>query len=268
MLGELYKPKGKALETAKAVLECENVYAVNVAWGCTVGCKYPCYNWFRTKGKMTFPEKPPVELVKKQLEDGLEPEGVFISFGCEPLLKENMMHTLTLTALLRRHNIKVAILSKKNILFDCFYQFYQPGFAGVLASFVTDQSVKHGMTIVSLSHIFDFQYEAGALSSVQRVEKLQKASNLGCYTWGSIEPYPCPEIFKQDIKELLERLSFVNFMIFGRWNYDDRADTPEAKQFYVDAAAEFVDFCKAHGIRYHVKSDVFGGDYYGGKEKG
>jgi len=240
MLGELYQPKGRALETAKAVLECENVYSVNVAWGCTVGCKYPCYNWFRTKGKMTFPKEPVIDIVLKQLEKGLEPypEGVFLSFGCEPLLKENIVNTRAVIRLLRGYSIRVAVLSKMGVLN------------------IDDFEIRHGATIVSLSDDFAEKYEPGAIHPQVRLMELICASESGNYTWSSIEPYPCPAIFKQDLKPFLEQLNFVDFMIFGKWNYDDRANTPEAKQFYVETAEEFVDFCKDHGIRYHVKSDI------------
>ncbi len=39
MLGELYRPMGKALEHARVVLETEEPYAVNVALGCSVGAR-------------------------------------------------------------------------------------------------------------------------------------------------------------------------------------------------------------------------------------
>ena len=239
MLGELYQPKGLARETARAVLEVDDPWSVNVAWGCR-NCTY-CYNRRRTGGNITYPKEPPVELVRKQLAGGLKPEGVFLSFGCEPLLDDvNFANTWNIVNLLREHDIPVAVLSKMDTLLIAY------------------EKVRHGMTIVSLSHIFDFQYEPGALSSVQRVEKLQNASARGCFTWVSVEPYPCPSIFKQDLKELLERLAFVDFMIFGKLNHDKRANTPEAKEFYKQAAVEFADFCKGHGIRYHVKSDTLG----------
>ncbi len=247
MLGELYKPKGKALETARAVLECENVYSVNVAWGCRLGCKYPCYNWFRTKGKMTFPKEPVVDLVRKQLEKGLEPkpEGIFISFGTEPLLTENVGSTIAVVNLLRDYGIRVAVLSK----------------IGTVD--IDDFEIRHGATIVSFANAFSRTYEPKALDPLIRRQELICASEMGNYTWGSIEPYPCPAIFKQYLKPFLEQLNFVDFMIFGKWNYDDRANTPEAKQFYVEAAETFIDFCKAHGIRYHVKSDIFRGEEKG-----
>lgn len=240
MLGELYKPKGLALETARAVLEVDEPYAVNVAWGCRLGCKYPCYNWFRTKGKMTFPKEPPVDLVERQLEKGIKPEGVFISFGTEPLLTENIANTIAVVNLLRDYSIRVAVLSKMGTLN------------------IDDFEIRHGATIVSFSNAFSRTYEPNALDTLIRRQELICASEGGSYTWGSIEPYPCPVIFKQDIKPFLEELNFVDFLIFGPLNYDKRANTPEAKEFYKQAAAEFVDFCKAQGIRYHVKIDISG----------
>lgn len=242
MLGELYQPKGLALETARAVLEVDDPWAVNVAWGCRLGCKYPCYNWFRTKGKMTFPKKPVVDLVRKQLEKGLEPkpEGVFVSFGTEPLLAENVGTTIAVVNLLRGYGIRVAVLSK----------------IGTVD--IDDFEIRHGTTIVSFANAFSRAYEPSALDPIIRRQELICASEMGNYTWVSIEPYPGPAIFKQDIKPFLEQLDFVDFLIFGKWNYNPKCNTPEAKEFYKEAAVEFVDFCKDHRIRYHVKSDTGG----------
>ena len=243
MLGELYQPKGLARETAQAVLECKYPYAVNVAWGCRLGCKYPCYNWFWTKGEMTFPKEPVVDIVRKQLEKGLEPkpEGVFISFGTEPLLTENIKSTIAVVNLLRDYGIRVAVLSKMGTL-D-----------------IDDFEIRHGATIVSFDNAFSRVYEPNALNPLIRRQELICAFEMGNYTWVSIEPYPCPAIFKQGIKPFLDLLDFVDFLIFGKWNYDKRANAPEAKEFYKQAAVDFVDFCKGHGIRYHVKSDTGGG---------
>ena len=239
MLGELYQPKGLALETARAVLEVDEPWAVNVAWGCKNVCRY-CYIQYIKKGDMRFPKEKPFGLVLKQLEKGLRPEGVFISFNTDPLLWENYANTWSLISLLRAYDIRVAVLSKEGVL---------P---------LTDWEIRHGVTLVSLSSGFAEVYEPNAESPLKRLDGLKLASEDGGFTWVSIEPYPPPAIFEQDLKELLEQLDFVNFMIFGKLNYDKRANTPEAKEFYKQAAVEFVDFCKGHGIRYHVKSDTGG----------
>jgi len=240
MLGELYQPKGKALETAQAVLEVDEPWAVNVAWGCKNVCDY-CYIQYIKKGDMRFPKEKTIGLVLKQLDKGLRPKGVFISFNTDPLLPENYAHTWSLISLLRAYDIRVAVLSKEGVL---------P---------LPDWEIRHGVTLVSLSNDFAKVYEPKAANPMKRLDGLKLASEDGGFTWASIEPYPSPVIFKQDLKTFLEHLSFVDFMIFGKLNYDKRANTPEAKEFYKEAAVEFVDFCKEYGIRYHVKSDTLGG---------
>lgn len=239
MLGELYKPVGKALETAQAVLEEENVYAVNVAWGCERGCTY-CYNRFRTGGHITFPKKPPTELISRQLRLGIKPDGVFLSFGTDPLdrINHNWSNTWSMVRLLRSYGInKVATLSKQGLL-------------GL-------RNIRNGVTIVSLSEKFREKFEPKSPPIEYRIAVLEAAHEEGEYTWVSIEPFPCPEIFQESLIKIIERLSFVDFMIFGKWNYDKRANTAEAKEFYRKMAELFVDFCKHYGIRHHVKSDVF-----------
>lgn len=236
MLGELYKPRGKALETARAVLEGDEVYAVNVAWGCN-NCSY-CYNRRLTKGKITYPKIPPVNLVRKQLERGIEPEGVFMCFGCDPYLSENAARTRDVIKLLLEYHIEVATLSKMDIL----------GFRS--------NRIRHGMTVVSLSEEFSRREEKGAIPPSDRIKKLRDAYNQGLFTWGSLEPFPCPAKYKQEIRPLLERLSFVNFLILGKWNYEPLCLTPEAHKFYLELADEFIDFCRDHAIRYHVKKEI------------
>ena len=239
MLGGLYIPKGKAFETAKAVLEVDNIAALNVAWGCSNKCTY-CYNRRLTHDlKMSFPKKPVVELVQEQLNNGLNPEGVFISFGTDPYLDVNWRATSEVTNLLRRNDIKVAVLSK---LGPRSYNF--------------GPSVRHGISVVSLSERFWSEYEPNTYIPKDRVRILRALKKWGYYVWVSIEPYPCPAIFKQDFQELLESVSFVDFAVFGRWNYDKRANTNEARAFYLEKAIEFQNFCASRGIRYHVKSDV------------
>jgi hypothetical protein len=79
-------------------------------------------------------------------------------------------------------------------------------------------------------------------------------SDSGEYTWASLEPLPCPEIWEQDILDLLRELRFVDFLILGRWNYDRRASTTEAREYYSSAVDTFRDFCAEHDIRHHVKA--------------
>jgi DNA repair photolyase len=72
MLGELYYPTGKALETAQQVLQVNHPIAVNVAWGCTNMCDY-CYIPYIKKGCVRFPKQPVCKLVEKQLNNNIKP---------------------------------------------------------------------------------------------------------------------------------------------------------------------------------------------------
>ena len=42
----------------------------------------------------------------------------------------------------------------------------------------------------------------------------------GYSTWVSMEPYPTPNIYNQEIEDVLEAVSFVDKDIFGRTNYN------------------------------------------------
>jgi len=237
-LGELYKPRGKALETAAEVLEVSHPYAVNVAYGCTNCCSYPCYIPYVKPGEIRFPKIKPKLLVERQLDAMKEkPEGVFLSFATDPfLIHQNWEATAEVLELLLKRGIRAATLSKT-----------------AMSSY---SAVRHGMTIVSLDNEFKEKYEKNAINPRVRLDLLRVANKNNEYTWVSMEPYPPPEKHRQNICHLLEAMNFVDFMIFGKWNYDAATGTPEAKVFYQDAVAEFVDFCKSHGIRYHVKTDT------------
>jgi len=246
MLGKLYRPKGLALETARQVLECENVYACNVAWGCSNGCLY-CYGPFIGKQdrekwlKIRHPKDFPVNLVKKQLESekfDKKPEGVFISFMTDPLLPELYTPTTSLLSLLHfGYCVPVATLSKVALSYWSF--------------------VRHGLTIVSSDYKFWRKWEPNTLRPKERIKLLRwRHDDYREYVWISMEPYPPSAIWRQKLEVLLEELKFVKFIIFGKWNYDKRAGTEEAKKEYIENVFTFRDFCKNNGIRYHVKSDT------------
>ena len=241
MLGELYRPTGKASEHARAVLEIEDVHAVNVAYGCDMGCSYcygpkSTYQTLESWREVRYPKEKPIELVRQQLDKGLKPEGVFISFLTEPLLPGVRESTEDLAQFLVDKGIRVAISSKSDV---CL---------------VAD--IRHGMTIVSMDAEFARRFEGNNPEPMMRVETLKAVHDSGEYTWVSLEPLPCPEIWEQDIFETLRQLQFVDFLILGKWNYDRRADTSEAREYYRSAVDTFREFCAEHGIRHYIKADT------------
>jgi len=239
MLGELYRPKGPALETARVVLEVDEPYACNVAWGCLNRCAY-CYVPKVARQKRTMmmrlPKKPPVDLVGKQFKSmSRRPEGVFLSFLTDPFLVEDRKSTEDLISFLLDEGVKVATLSKLSVSF--YY-------------------VCQGMTIVSLEGDFWKKFEPNTIAPRLRLDLLEDCKSHHDFVWVSMEPYPPSVIYKQDIRELLEELSFVDLIVFGKWNYDSRAKTEEARREYCENITILTDFCKDNNIRLHVKSDT------------
>ncbi len=75
------------------------------------------------------------------------------------------------------------------------------------------------------------------------------------------EPYPTPNIFEQDIGPILKMISFVDRIVFGKWNYNsDSSAFAGAKRFYNDAAHEVARFCHENDIECHIKEGTINWD--------
>ncbi len=241
-LGELHTPKGMAFETAKAVLGVENPHAVNVALGCPNGCVY-CYGPLASRqGREKYstprlPKKDPLDLIKRQIEKGLEVEGVFISFLTDPYLPQLQKNTNDLVSYLLEEGIRTATLSKLGV-----------------SPYLMNMN---GMTIVSPYEDFTTTYEVGVPSPKKRIQKLDETHPH--YTWVSMEPWPVSDFYPYTMKDLWnfwEDLNFVDFIVFGKWNYDPRGRTEQARKEYTEIIVEFEQFCQDYGIPYHIKSDT------------
>lgn len=93
--------------------------------------------------------------------------------------------------------------------------------------------------------------------------------NNGFKTWVSIEPFPTPNIDDTGIVKLLNRISFVDRIVFGRLHYNKLVKKyPHYQDFYNSTARTVIDFCKVNGIKCHIKIGTFinnkkdfGGDF-------
>lgn len=233
MLGKMYFPKGPALETAQKVLQIENPKALNVAYGCKNQCA-GCYIPYIEPGKIRFPKKDPAHMFLGDISNGDKPEGLFLCFATDPFLNCNKDVSRKIVHYAVNNDIPVATLSKIDV----------SGLKGVL----------NGMTIVSLDKEYWKKYEPYAKDPNVRLSILEDLKADGEKTWVSIEPYRTKEKVKQDMWQFLENLKFVDFMIFGKQNYDKPSNTPEAREFYKKSMETFQDFCKSYNIRYWVKS--------------
>ncbi len=113
---------------------------------------------------------------------------------------------------------------------------------------------EHGITLITTNEAFRKRMEPGSAPWKKRLAALRALHDAGCKTWVSIEPFPTPNIVRQDLQVLLEEVSFVDRIIFGRINYSTEVTAyTQHKQFFNDRTAEVIAFCNERGISYHIK---------------
>lgn len=229
-------------------------YTMNHVQGCAHGCKYPCYAFMMKKrfGQVKSYEqwiKPclvsnTIELLMKEIPKLKNKiNTVQLCFTTDPFMygyDEIKEMSLKAIELLNSNGIKCSVLTKGILPSE-------------LASFSTEN--EYGITLVSLDEDFRKRMEPYTASYVERIQALRDLHDLGFKTWVSIEPYPTPNIFEQDLVEILNKIDFVDKIIFGRLNYNKEVSNyKEYKSFYNDMALRVIEFCNINNIQYHIKN--------------
>lgn len=112
----------------------------------------------------------------------------------------------------------------------------------------------YGITLVSLDNEFRNKYEPGTATYHERINSLRFLHNLGCQTWVSIEPYPTPNIVEQELSDVLDAVSFVDKIVFGRTNYSKAVTSyTDHKKYYHDMAVSVIQYCSERNIEYYIK---------------
>lgn len=112
----------------------------------------------------------------------------------------------------------------------------------------------YGITLISLNEEFRKKMEPGSAPYLDRINSLRKLHDKGCKTWVSIEPYPTPNIIDQDFEEILNSISFVDKIIFGRLHYNKLVSQYKGyKEYYNNLANQVIKFCEERNIEYHIK---------------
>lgn len=232
-------------------------YTLNHVEGCSHGCKYPCYAFMLAKrfGKVkTYDEwlKPKIaenalEILDKELPKFKgKVKTLHLCFTTDPFMYgHNDVEKMSIEILKKAnwYGIKCSVLTK-----------------GILPQSLSKLPLKneYGITLVSLDDAFQEEYEPGASPIKFRIEALKRLHDKGCYTWVSMEPYPTPNIYSQELLPILEEISFVDKIIFGKINYNPIATQySNRKQFFNDCTNEVIEFCKRNNIDYHIKSGTF-----------
>ncbi|MDD6402357.1 MAG: radical SAM protein [Lachnospiraceae bacterium] len=228
-------------------------YTINFVLGCSHGCKYPCYAYTMKKRfgiVKTYEEWRKPKLVKNTLEllDKEIPRlknkirSVHLCFTTDPFMYGyDEVCEMGIASIQKFNNagIKCSVLTK-----------------GILPMELTQFSKEneYGITLISLNEEYRKRMEPYAAPYKERLAALQALHAAGCKTWVSMEPYPTPNILEQDLHELLEAVSFVDKIIFGRTNYSKVVSAYKGyEEFYNKKAAEVIAFCKERNIGYHIK---------------
>lgn len=231
-------------------------YCINHVEGCSHGCKFPCYAMMMKKRCGVIKGysdwiKPRIvsnalELLDKELprlKDKIKV--VHLCFTTDPFMyKQPEISDLTLKIIekLNKENIRCTILTK-----------------GVYPKELTNtkrysKNNEYGITLVSLDDKFKASFEPGTAPYKDRVESLRRLHKKGLKTWVSMEPYPTPNLVEQDLVEVLDRIDFVDKIIFGKLNYNVKVTQfQENRSFYDECASVVIDFCDQRGIDYHIK---------------
>ena len=228
-------------------------YTMNHVLGCSHGCKYPCYAYMLKKrfGQVkSYDEWIEPYLVSNTLEllDKEIPrlkkkiKSVQLCFTTYSFMygyDEICDMSIKSIKKLNKAGIKCTVLTKGLIPID-------------LKDFSKEN--EYGITLISLDEKYREKYEPGAAPYKERIQALKKLHNADCKTWVSVEPYPTPNIIEQDIRDILDEISFTDKIIFGRTNYSKEISSyKEHKKFYNEQAQIVIDYCKEKEIEYYIK---------------
>ncbi|GAI06807.1 unnamed protein product, partial [marine sediment metagenome] len=172
---------------------------------------------------------------------------VHLCFSTDPFMyrqKEVASLTLKIIERLNKDNIRCTVLTKG---------VYPKELANTKK--YSKENV-YGITLVSLDKDFKKKIEPFSAPFKDRIKSLKYLHNKGLKTWVSMEPYPTPNLVQQDLSKILEEISFVDKIIFGKLNYRIESSqfiSNKDKKFYEQHANKVISFCKKRGIGRHIK---------------
>jgi hypothetical protein len=145
--------------------------------------------------------------------------------------------SLAIIARLNAHGVRASVLTKGVLPRE-------------LADARFDRGNTFGISLVALDEGFRRRFEPGAAPYVERIGGLERLHGAGCRTLVHIEPYPTPNIVRQEIGPLLEAIAFVDELYFGGWNYSPLPGASvQRDRFYQSQAGTVRAFCRQHHIR-------------------
>lgn len=228
----------------------EGMYAATHVVGCSHGCRFPCYAFLMMQrfGKVASYEewcRPRLvanawQLAQKELPRLRgKARSVHLSFATDAFMyrhPEVVSLTLQLMRLINAYDIPVHTLTK-----------------GVIPeeALTLSHLNQFGITLVSVDEAFRTRYEPGTAPYAERVAGLRRAHERGFHCFVNMEPYPTPNIWEQDIRQVLAAVDFVDEIRLGQLNYNDIVKQyPGWRAWYRAQGFIARDWCAARGIQY------------------
>jgi three-Cys-motif partner protein len=247
-------------------------WTINHITGCMHGCNFPCYA-FRMAQKFGWVKdysdwrRPKIATNALDILEGEIPKYkneikhfVHLCFMTDPfmydfeeeeLIPEIKELTLKIIERLNKEGIRVTTLTKG------FYP------NEILNKKRFLQTNEYGITLVSLNENFKKLYEPFSAPYKKRVDSLKKLAKAGLKTWVSMEPYPIPKYDEtaENIENILEKIKFVQKIVFGKLNYrrlsacngNGSQVWENSEDFYKEMARKVINFCEKNNIKYHIK---------------
>ncbi|MBS6418842.1 MAG: hypothetical protein KH372_08505 [Olsenella uli] len=228
-------------------------WAMNHVQGCSHGCLYPCYAYLMARrfgrassyGDWCAPAivDNTLELLSSELPRlAGRVSNVQLCFTTDPFMygyDEICAMSLDAIRLINSYGIPCVTLSKGALP------------AGLEA---LSRDNTYGITLISLDEGYRERTEPGAAPYGERLASLRALHDAGCRTWASLEPYPTPNLVEQDLGEILEAVSFVDRVVFGRTHYNKAVSSyPDCRDFYDRCSEAVISFCAGNGIECHIK---------------
>src|SRR3989338_3959840 len=231
-------------------------FCLNHVEGCSHGCRYPCYAYMMKKRcgiVKSYDDwcKPKIvtnalELLDKEIPKYKDKiKYVHLCFSTDPFMyNQEQVCDLSLKIIdkLNLNKIRCTVLTKgifpKEVV-------KRNGFSA---------NNEYGITLVSLDEKFKKDFEPNSAPFQNRIRSLEYLHKKDFKTWVSMEPYPTPNLIRQDLIKILDAVSFVDRIIFGRLNYNVKSsEFKYTKEFYNSPALSVIKFSKIHGTDYHIK---------------
>ncbi len=235
----IYEPKGRAREYSD--LAC-NLYS-----GCTHGCKY-CYApaCMRTSSEKWHADaRGRKDIIEKFEKDAAKLIGdtrpVLFCFLTDPYQPLEQTKRLTREALeiVKHYGLRSKVLTK--------------GFSKLISEdlgLMKEIGTELGLTISFLEDTKRKEWEPFAASIPDRIATLQAASELGVFTWVSLEPVIDPE----QALMLIQRIHpFVKFWKVGKLNHMKKE---EGKVDWPKFLIEVEKLLRSIGANYYIKNDL------------